>query len=150
MIGKRMTADAVDRLAGMEAVARHHRRPQLNRDRDVRNADTAGGPACERTVVASCLTAGDKTQRLRQRGKLVHRRQRRERDVARTARPMQPIDEHRTRSIDAMRRHLFDHVVDTEHNDSQVHRRRRLTTQQLDRLRSGDAASGHQPPVHLR
>ncbi len=83
----------------------------------------------------------------RQERELVHRRQRREDDVARQPLAEQPVGERGAMRQRAAHRNLIDHVVDAGDDDGDVRRRRRRRAQQLEHGAGGEAGAGAEPPL---
>ena len=118
-------------------------------------------PARQRGVVAARVAAHDAAQRLRQERELVHRRQRREDDVARAPRAEQPVGERG--AVASARRvvNLIDDVVDAGDDDGDVgaeRRRRRASRSWTARVvrpvraqqRPLDAPAGRRCSVRTR
>jgi hypothetical protein len=145
---QRLATHPVDRLARVESVLGQHRRMQGHRDRDVRHIAAGCRPAGHRLVVPTCVVAGDATQGLRQEREFIHRRQRRERHVPDAGLTEQPVRKPFAMHHGTPRRHLLDHIVDTEYRDRHVGGGGRVTLKQAQRLLGGSAAARLELPVH--
>ena len=145
--GERLAARAVDRLARMEAVARHAGGVEVEGDARVRDVAARRRPARQRGVVAARVAAQDAAQRLGQEREAMHRRQRREDDVAHARRADQPVGERGAVAHRAPRRHLVDDVVDAGDDDGDVGAERRRRRREARGRRASSARCARAAPT---
>ena len=79
---------------------------------------------------------------------MLHGRQRREDDMGDAVAIAQAVGDRLARGDCAARRHLIDHIVDTEHDDRHIGIEQRARRQMLEALRARQPGSGQQPPLH--
>ena len=115
--------------------------------RGVRDVAARRRPARQRGVVAARVGAHDAAQRLRQQREAVHRRQRREDDVARAAPGRAASRRARRGAHRAPRRHLVDHVVDAGDDDRDVGAERRSAPRAGRGRCASSARSGRAAPT---